>query len=144
MSCFLYWHLKVSMIPASTGCKWLVQFGGGSITLIFFRAEVSLGCAAHCYINRYSLELLMMSGMPLETCWAFNKRWNNKFYYKVASCWLFLLIHTTMHESMNIKSRGKKKCTRVLVTDVFVSVSGRGARKCKMFKLSCHQAWFHL
>ena len=46
----------------------------------------------------------MMSGMPLETCWAFNERWNNKFYYKVASCWFFLLIHTTMHESMNIKS----------------------------------------
>jgi len=32
-----------------------------------------------------------MSGMPLETCWASNERWNNKFYYKVASCWLFLL-----------------------------------------------------
>jgi hypothetical protein len=32
-----------------------------------------------------------MSGMPLETCWAFNERWNNKFYYKVASWWLFLL-----------------------------------------------------
>jgi len=44
-----------------------------------------------------------MSGMPLETCWAFNERWNNKFYYKVASCWLFLLRHTTMHGSMNIK-----------------------------------------
>jgi hypothetical protein len=29
--------------------------------------------------------------MPLETCWAFNERWNNKFCYKVASCWLFLL-----------------------------------------------------
>jgi hypothetical protein len=29
--------------------------------------------------------------MPLETCWAFNERWNNKLYYKVASCWLFLL-----------------------------------------------------
>jgi len=41
--------------------------------------------------------------MPLETCQAFNERWNNKFYYKVASCWLFLLIHTTMHGSMNIK-----------------------------------------
>jgi len=52
-----------------------------------------------------SLELLMMSGVPLEKCWAFNKRWNNKFYYKVASCWLFLLIHTTMHGSMNIKFR---------------------------------------
>ena len=48
----------------------------------------------------------MMSGMPLETCWAFNKRWNNKFYYKVASCWLFLLIHTAMHGSMNIKVTG--------------------------------------
>jgi len=36
----------------------------------------------------------MMSGMPLETCSAFNKFWNNKFYYKVASCWLFLLIHS--------------------------------------------------
>ena len=45
----------------------------------------------------------MMSGVPLETCWAFNKRWNNKFYYKVASCWLFLLIHITKHGSMNIK-----------------------------------------
>jgi len=31
----------------------------------------------------------MMSGVPLETCWAFNKLWNNKFYYKAASCWCF-------------------------------------------------------
>jgi hypothetical protein len=38
------------------------------------------------------LKLLMMSGMPLETCSAFSKLWNNKFYYEVASCWLFLLI----------------------------------------------------
>jgi len=30
--------------------------------------------------------------MPLETCWTFNKLWNNKVYYKVASCWLFLMI----------------------------------------------------
>ena len=35
--------------------------------------------------------LLMMSSIPLETCWAFNEWWNNKFCYKVASCWLFLL-----------------------------------------------------
>jgi len=35
--------------------------------------------------------------------WAFNERWNNKFCYKVGSCWLFLLNHTTMHGSMNIK-----------------------------------------
>jgi hypothetical protein len=45
----------------------------------------------------------MMRGMPLETCWAFNEQWNNKFHYKVASCWLFLLSHTTVHGSMNIK-----------------------------------------
>jgi hypothetical protein len=50
----------------------------------------------------------MMSGMPLETCWAFNKLWNNKFYYKVASCWLFLLIHTAMHGSMNIFKKIRK------------------------------------
>jgi len=34
-----------------------------------------------------------MSGVPLETCSAFSERWNNKSYYKVASYWLFLLIH---------------------------------------------------
>jgi len=37
----------------------------------------------------------MMSGMPLETCSAFSKLCNNKYYYKVASCWLFLLIQNT-------------------------------------------------
>jgi len=26
----------------------------------------------------------MMSGVPLETRWAFNKLWNNKFYYTIA------------------------------------------------------------
>jgi len=38
----------------------------------------------------------MMSGVPLETRWAFNERWNNKFCYKVASCWLFLLNLTAL------------------------------------------------
>jgi hypothetical protein len=48
----------------------------------------------YAYVNQrlqIQLELLMMSGMPLETCWAFIEQWINKFYYKVASCWLFLL-----------------------------------------------------
>jgi len=31
----------------------------------------------HVYVNHRLLELLMMSGMPLETCWAFSERWNN-------------------------------------------------------------------
>jgi len=30
-----------------------------------------------------------MSGVPLETCWPLKKLWNNKFYYKAASCWYF-------------------------------------------------------
>jgi hypothetical protein len=52
---------------------------------------------------KYSLELLMMNGMLLKTCWAFNKLLNNTFYYKAASRWLFLLSHTAMNGSMNIK-----------------------------------------
>jgi hypothetical protein len=42
--------------------------------------------------GKYSLELLMMSGVPLETCWGFNKLWNNKFYYIAASCWYFYCV----------------------------------------------------
>ena len=30
-------------------------------------------------------------------------KWNNKFRYQVASCWLFILSCTKMHGSMNIK-----------------------------------------
>jgi len=49
---------------------------------------------------KYSLELLMMSGMPLETCWAFNKLWSNKSYYNAASC---STESSTMHGSMSTK-----------------------------------------
>jgi hypothetical protein len=68
--------------------------------------RLDYGRSPHAYVNQrlqIQLELLMVSGIPLETCWAFNERWNNKLCYKVASCWLFLLNHTTMHGSMNIK-----------------------------------------
>jgi hypothetical protein len=42
----------------------------------------------------------MMSGMPLETCWAFKKLLNNKFYYKAASCWYFywVIYDARIHE----------------------------------------------
>jgi len=59
-----------------------------------FPLRLDYGRSPHAYVNQrlqIQLELLMMSGMPLETCWAFNERWNNKFCYNVASCWLFLL-----------------------------------------------------
>jgi hypothetical protein len=35
-------------------------------------------------------EPLMMGGMSPETRWEIKKHWNNKFYYKVASCWFFI------------------------------------------------------
>jgi len=46
-------------------------------------------------------ELLMMRSVSLETFWAIKKHWNNKFYYTVASCWLFLYdlyYDTRIHE----------------------------------------------
>ena len=60
----------------------------------FYWVRIDYGRSPHAYVNQrlqIQLELLMMSGMPLQTCWAVNERWINKFYYKVASCWLFLL-----------------------------------------------------
>ena len=71
-----------------------------------FPLRLDYGRSPHAYVNQrlqIQLELLMTSGVPLETCWAFNEPWNNKFCYKVSSCWLFLLNHTRMHGSMNIK-----------------------------------------
>ena len=58
-----------------------------------FALRLDYSRSPHAYANQrlqIRLELLMMSGMPVETCWAFTERWNNKFCYKVASCWLFL------------------------------------------------------
>jgi len=58
------------------------------------KTHVVTGCSQvwvgspHAYVNhrlQIQLELLMMSGMSLETCWGVNERWNNKFCYKVAS-----------------------------------------------------------
>jgi len=52
------------------------------------------GRSPHAYVNQrlqIQLGLLMMSDIPLETCWCFNVLWNNKFRYQVASCGLLLL-----------------------------------------------------
>jgi hypothetical protein len=46
-----------------------------------------------CVISEAAItvfELMIMSGISFETCWAITKHWNNKFYYTVASCWIFL------------------------------------------------------
>jgi hypothetical protein len=52
-------------------------------------------------------ELLMMSGVSLETSWAIKKHWNNKFYYTVTSCWLFLWdLHLTCFDTSWTPSSG--------------------------------------
>ena len=87
------------------GDRPLSRVSGKFFHLIFHSALTMAG--HHMGIQtrgcKYSLELLIMSGVQLETCWALKKFWNNKFYYKVASCCLYLPIHTTMHGSRNIK-----------------------------------------
>jgi hypothetical protein len=79
-----------------------------TISVDKWELRLDYGRSPHAYVSQrlqIQLELLITSGMPLETCWAFNERWNNKFYYKVASCWLFLLSHTAMNGFTNIKKR---------------------------------------
>jgi hypothetical protein len=55
-----------------------------------FKIEVHLVGFYSIYAAITVFELLMMSGVSLETCWAIRKQRNDKFYYTVASCWLFL------------------------------------------------------
>jgi hypothetical protein len=67
------------------------------------RLSLDNGRSRHVYINQrlqIELELLMMSGVPLETCWAFNKLWNNAFCYNAASCWYFywVIYDARIHE----------------------------------------------
>ena len=105
-----HWRLNMFLVAyrSSSGALTVFAASGLHTHVVTGRSQVWVGLrpVTTCVCKPEAadkLELLMMSGMPLETCWAFNERWNNKFHYKVASCWLFLLSHTTMHGSMNIK-----------------------------------------
>jgi len=60
-------------------------------------------------------ELLMMGGVSLETCWAIKKHWNNKFYYMVASCWLFL---QNLYYNARIHEHEVEEDAMVLITQV--------------------------
>jgi hypothetical protein len=97
-------HLQLNMFRASSrpssGAHQLQQqplvlpsYRCDSRTFVCSRAGRPAGSTTNNRGCKYSLELLMMSGMPLETCWAFYKFWNKEFYYKDAYWWLFLLIH---------------------------------------------------
>ena len=90
----IHWRLNMfwAAYRSSSGALTVFAASGLHTHVVTGRSQVWVG--THAYVNQrlqIQVELLMMSGMPLETCWAFSERWNNKFYYKVASCWLFLL-----------------------------------------------------
>jgi len=97
-------HWRLSMFRAayrsSSGALNIFAASGLHAHVVTGRSQVphrlDYGWSPHAYVNQrlqIELELQMMSGVPLETCWAFNEQWNNKFCSKVASCWLFLLNH---------------------------------------------------
>jgi hypothetical protein len=70
-----------------------------------FPLRLDYGRSPHAYVNQrlqIELELLMMSGIPFETCWDVNERWKDKFSYKVASCWLYILIIITTLQGTSI------------------------------------------
>jgi len=52
-----------------------------------------------CYC---SFRLLMMGGVSPETCWA-SYKYEIKFSYTIASCWIFYVNYTMMRGSKNIK-----------------------------------------
>jgi len=102
----VHWRLSMFRAAYCSSSGALTVFAASEWELQF-PLRLDYGQSLNAYVNQrlqIQLELLMMSGMPLKTCWTFNERWNNKFCYKVASCWLFLLSHTTMHGSINIKN----------------------------------------
>ena len=130
----VHWRLNVFRAAYRSSSGALTVFAASGL-----HKNVVTGRSPHAYVNQrlqIQLELLMMSGIPIETCWAFNERWNNKFYYKVASCWLFLLGHTTMHGSMNIKFIVSKILNKL-------SVYVRPAQNCVMNLIIMYNACCH-
>jgi len=82
------------------------------------------------------------SGVPLETCWAFNKLWNNKFYYKVAFCWYFhwVIYNARIHEyQIYFLSVVHLKCNAMKLPHIppkkFIT--------CNQEATLLHISWFH-
>jgi hypothetical protein len=102
----VHWRLNTFRAAHCSSAGALTVFAASGL-----HTHVVTGRSPHAYVNQrlqIQLELLMMSSVPLETYWASSERWNNKFYYKAAYCWLFFLSRTTMHGSMNIKFKINK------------------------------------
>jgi hypothetical protein len=80
-------------LPRLSG-KWMMGEWVNGWWIISFHFPLSLGNGRSPYghINqRLQIQFRAPDDerVPLETWWAFKKPWNNKFYYKAASCWYF-------------------------------------------------------
>ena len=83
----------------------------GSFNEIYITMHGSMNIMQFLYITVF--ELLMMSGVSHETCWAIKKHKNNKFYYTAASCWFFLwdlCYDARIHEHQTFKVLLKINC----------------------------------
>jgi hypothetical protein len=70
-----------------------------------FLLRLDYGRSPHAYVNQrlqIQLELLMMNGVPLETCWAFNEV---LMILRLSCIWLVLysLLSSLMQGTMNLK-----------------------------------------
>ena len=113
----VHWRLNTFRAAhrSSSGALTVFAASGVHTHVVTGRSQLRLDYdqSPHAYVSQrlqIKLELLMMSGIPLETCSAFNERWNNKFCYKVASCWLFLLNHNLCCSLRNSKVSPKANC----------------------------------
>jgi len=78
-NCSLWFYIRL-WLPAAVRTEWALSHDNCRQPQTYVKPEAGITV----------FELLMMGGVSLETCWAIKKHWNNKFYYTVASCWLFL------------------------------------------------------
>ena len=85
-------------------------------------------------------ELLMMSGVSLETCWAIKKHWNYKFYYTVASCSLFLydFLLFSVNFALTIPKEGKCPDTRFWTRSISRNVC---KHSCNLPSALCSVVW---
>ena len=79
----------------------------------------------------YKVELLMMSGVSLETCRAIKKHWNNKFYYTVE---LLVMSGVSLETCRTIKKHWNNK---FYYTVELLMISGVSLETCRAIKKHC-------
>ena len=99
----VHWRLNMFRAAYRSSSRALTVYAASGLHthMVTGRSQVCVGVTTQIWLRPVTTcvckpeaaytELLMMSDVTLETCWAFNEHWNNKFRYQVASCCLFIL-----------------------------------------------------